>query len=235
MPAYLWVVHLSLAEELLLFGYDDFGFYVDDGREVEHGYALVSAVLVELALAERIEVTDERIRVLDSVALGEPEADRVLRWMAEQGGDGRRKPGWWIDQMRQDTNGGRGDLRRRLLDQLVERGVMRLEQRKLMRVLPVRRYFLADLMVKSDVRSRLDRVLDGSENDARTVALLLLLWHPCGYSLEDFTGVKRRTLEARLERLAEGGWANPGVRNATESILAAAKKASAPARSSERR
>jgi hypothetical protein len=228
-------VHPSLAEELLLFGYDDFGFHVDDGRGPEHEYGLVSAVLVDLALAGRIDVIDGKVCVIDPNGIGDPEADRILNRMATGGDDRRRRPGWWFDQMRMDTNGGRGDLRRRLLDQLVERGIMRLEQHKVFKVLPTRNYFLVDSTVKSAARSRLDEVLHGGEPDARTVTLLLLLLHPCGYSLDDFSDVKRRTLDARLKELANCGWASAVTRKAIQSILDAAEKASAPARSSSGR
>ena len=69
-----------LVQELMLLGLDDDGRVV--GRNPAFDYALAGAVLLELALAERIDVADKRVVPLRGASLREPVLDDALTAVA---------------------------------------------------------------------------------------------------------------------------------------------------------
>ena len=66
----------------------------------------------------------------------------------------------------------------------------------MLRVLPVRNYFLLDPTVKGKLDHGSTGRFTGSKSHACTVAPPPVM-DPCGYSLDDFADVKRRTFEGQ--------------------------------------
>src|SRR5690242_6826033 len=107
---------MNLAEEFLLLAYDDDGTPLTDGTHLDNG--LGGALLLELALAGRVDVADKKVVVLDSAATGDPMLDGALgRIRAEDRG---RRPGHWVTKFAKDT-------RPQVLDRLVGSGVLTVQ------------------------------------------------------------------------------------------------------------
>ena len=202
---------VTLAEELLLIAYnDETGKASTGAAELDCG--LAGAVLLELALAGRIDVVDGKVTVLDPAATGEPVTDSALARISHE--RKARKPEWWVGKLH-------SKLRPRVLARLTERGVLRLERHRVMGLFPVQRYPSVDPAVESAARARLDlAVVKGVEPDARTAALASLL-HACGLAKRTFPDLDRRQLKARMKEINEGQWAGAAVRKAIQSIQAA--------------
>lgn len=212
---------VSLAEELLLLAYnDETGRATTGSTELDCG--LAGAVLLELALAGRIDIVDGRVSVVDATATGDPVTDGVLERLARAGK--ARKAEWWVGKLRSKTRPG-------VLARLTERGILRQERHKIMGLFPVRRYPSVDPAVESAVRARLDlAVMKGVEPDVRTAALASLL-HACGLARRTFPELNRRQLKARMKEIDEGQWAGAAVRKAIQSIHAAVAAGAAVAAS----
>lgn len=202
---------ISLAEELLLIAYDDETGKANAGS-TELDCGLAGAVVLELALAGRLDVIDGKVVVVDASATGEPINDSVLQRIA---GERRaRKPEWWVGKLHSKVRDG-------VLARLTERGVLRLEQHKVLGLFPVRRYPAADSARENAARTRLDMVVvKGVEPDTRTAALASLL-DACGLAKRMFPDIGRRELKARMKQINEGQWAGAAVRKAIQSIHAA--------------
>ncbi|WP_343444225.1 GOLPH3/VPS74 family protein [Micromonospora schwarzwaldensis] len=85
---------LLLTDELVLLAYDDAGANRLGRPHLDYG--LAGAVLLELALAGRVEVADKRLVVTDPSPTGVPLLDEALATV----GDGRpRKPKDWIGKL----------------------------------------------------------------------------------------------------------------------------------------
>lgn len=199
----------TLPEELLLIAYDQVTGRAKPGGAIELDCGVAGAVLLELSLAGRIDVVDGKVSVLDPAPIGDPESDAVLERIA--GAEKRRKPDWWVSRLR-------FGMRNRLLARLVERGVLRMEQRHVLWLFSVRRYVAIDTGIGSAARSRLERVVvHHGEPDARTAALAALL-NVCGLARWTFPEIDRRQLKIRMNQLSEGQWAIAAVRTAIQSI-----------------
>jgi hypothetical protein len=197
---------LTLPEELVLLAYDDekghtWNSSLDTG--------LGGAVMLDLSLRGRVEVSEKDLVVVDPAPTGEPVLDAAL---AEVAGARRPKPPKsWL--------GGLGRAARpATLDRLVERGVLARDERKALGLFSYTRYPEADGGPEQRVRQRLhDAVVVGTTPDARTAALASLV-KALGMRREVFPDADRRATDRRLAELAEGAWASDAVKKAVDEM-----------------
>jgi hypothetical protein len=156
---------IPLAEELLLLAYDDQTGKAT-GSRIGLDLGMAAAVLVDLALAGRISYQDGFLVVNDPTPIGEPIADAVLARAAE---DEPHTPAQWVQRLRHR-------LRTRVLEDLIERGVVHDVDETQMGVIHVHRYPTTDPQYEAEIRGRLTEALTSPEvPDERTAALATLL------------------------------------------------------------
>jgi hypothetical protein len=206
---------MLLAEELLLLALDR-----RTGKVMVPNLdkGLAGAVLIELALLERVRVAErgEDIRagrlvfVSGRQAPAHPVLATGLDVLAAREG---RKPVHVLDALAKG-------LRERLTDGLVEAGVLRREWHKVLGLFPTARLRAQDAAHDRTVRKRIWEALDGATPDERTAALIALL-----SALNAVTTVvdvaDRRAAKRRAKQIAEGQWAATAVRKAVEAAYAA--------------
>lgn len=203
---------LTLADELALLAYDD-----DGSRKLGQpslGYGLAGALLVELALAERIDVVDKKVTVLNPAPVGHPLLDQALARIAD---DKPRKAGHWIDKLSRK-------LSEQVLDGLVVGGVLRREEDRVLLVFPRTRFPTPDGVqpqAETDARTRMTRAItDDGPVDPRTAALCALV-KAVDYDRKVFAHLPRADVRKRLKAISEGEWAAVAVRKAIEQVQAA--------------
>lgn len=199
---------VSLVDELLLLAYDD-----TSGRNrADHlEIGLGGAIMLELTLAERIDVVDKRVRVLDASPTGDRLLDEVLRRIGE---DKPRKPQAVVQRASKG-------LTQTVLDDLVARGVLRFNRDRLLGVFPFHRYLPDDPTAEADARARLAAAVDaGAAPDARTAALASLVYALKMHSVA-LPGRNQREVRKALKAISEGSWATDATRKAVEAAQAA--------------
>ncbi|MBW0118583.1 GOLPH3/VPS74 family protein [Pseudonocardia abyssalis] len=192
---------LTVAEEVVLLALDeDTG---GGGTRLGLDWAVAGAVVVELALAERIAVGDDDVvTVVDPAPTGVGHLDTVLAEVA-----GRVK----VSTLLRRTRGGAPG---RAIASLVERGVLRRRRGRLLGLVPAHRYPTQDASARSEIRSRLaDAVLDGREPDERTAALIGVL-HAARLRRRALPTGHRRQVRTRMGDIAKGQAVGPAVRTA---------------------
>ncbi|MFI5841656.1 GPP34 family phosphoprotein [Catenuloplanes sp. NPDC051500] len=205
---------ISLAEELVLLAYNNEG--APQGTSIWMDYGVAGAHLVELALAERIEVRDDRIAVIDPTPTGSPAVDAALATIVAD--DKPRKPKDWIYKLSKKA-------RNPVLDGLVEAGVLERRADKVMLVFPVTRYPApegGEPAVESE-RRRLMREAIGDpavEADARTIALCTLV-DALDWVKPVFPELPTRETKKRLKEMGEAHWASVAVGTFIKEIQAA--------------
>src|SRR6202008_2617315 len=160
---------MLLAEELLLLALDD---RTGKNRVSNIEKGLAGAVLLELALLDRVRVTEKgeqvrtgRLVLRPGPAPGHPVLATGLEVLADREG---RKPQHVIDALAKR-------LRERLTDGMVEAGVLRREWRKILGLFPSQRLFAQDTAHSSTVRQQVSAALAGATPDERTAALIALV------------------------------------------------------------
>ncbi|MFU8875349.1 GOLPH3/VPS74 family protein [Micromonospora sp. SL4-19] len=204
---------LTLADELVLLAYDDAGVNRLGRPALDHG--LAGAVLVELALAQRVDLADDRLVVRDPAPTGQPLLDTAL---ATIGADRRRRsPKDWIPRLAKG-------LPDQVLAGLVAAGVLRREEDRVLGVFPRTRYpspNAAEPPAEAAARQRMTAALmsDGAV-DARTAGLLALT-RAVGLDRRLFREVPKERLKTRLDEIAAGDWASAATKKAIEQTQAA--------------
>ena len=122
---------------------------------------LAGGVLCELGAAQRITTENRRITVVDPTPIGHPAADRLL---ADLDLLPPKRPSAVI--------GWNKHLRDPLLDELVDAGVLRRQQDRLLRLIPDLKHPTVDPEPEQEVRARLAHALtDPRAASARTAGL----------------------------------------------------------------
>ncbi|WP_309110118.1 GPP34 family phosphoprotein [Saccharothrix sp.] len=203
---------LTLADELALLAYDD-----DGTRRLGQpalGYGLAGAVLVELAIAGRVEVADKNVVALSTERIGHDVLDDALTRIAD---DRLRKPKAWVEKLSKG-------LTDRVLDGLAESGVLRREQDKVLLVFPRTRFPSpggVEPPLETEVRARLALAVgSGRPVDPRTAALCALI-RAVQFDRQVFADQPRDVVKRRLKEISEGEWAAEATRKAIEEVQVA--------------
>lgn len=203
----------SLAEELLLLAYADDGTPLTDGTHLDNG--LGGALLLELALAGRVDVEAKRVVVVDPRPLDDPLANNALARII--GEERSRKPGHWVTKLAKET-------RPRVLDKLVTDGVLTVEKDKVLWVFPRTKYPAANGVrppAEAEAERRMrDAVLGSGTVDPRTAALCALV-AATELDRKIFPDLDGKRVKARLKEIGEGTWAADAVRKTIEEIQTA--------------
>jgi hypothetical protein len=200
---------MNLAEEFTLLAYQDDGSPEIDGTRLDHGAG--GAVLLELALAGRVEVADKRVAVIDPTPTGDPLIDRAL---SEIGASKPRKPDAWVQRFAKGT-------REQVLESLVAAEVLRKEQGKVLLVFPRTKYVAAhgvEPVAETEARQRLVGAISAAgEVEPRTAALCSLV-AATGLDRKVFARLERKQVKARLKQISGGAWAATAVKKSIEAV-----------------
>ena len=164
---------LRFVEEILLLLLRD-----DDGRFVAvPGIALdnaiAGAVLMDLALENRIDTDPEHLIVTDPTPVGDSLLDPTLAAIAA---GQRRDARYWVGQTAQRA----AEIREEALSRLVERGILERHEGRLLWVFRSRRYPVVDGRAEKEVRLRILGVLLSDElPDPRDIVIIGLA-EACG-------------------------------------------------------
>ena len=162
---------LTFTEEILLLLLND-----EDGQfapipEDNLACALVGAVLMDLAFANRIDTDPRKLTVIDPTPTGNPILDSTLaRLAAHQLGLSTRI---WIRKLSLEDA---SNIRAQALDSLVERGILEQRARKFLWAFRTRRYPTLDGRAEREVKLRIGDLLHSDDiPDPRDVALICLV------------------------------------------------------------
>ena len=212
---------MLIAEELLLLSIDDETGKNALLRSDKIAPALGGALLVELALMERIGVTPDsdgwrrrgRVTITSTTPTDDEELDNLMAVLDRREG---AKVKDLISQLSftRITKG----LRNRLLQRLAGAGVLSAQRSEIFRL---RSWPTIDSRPEDEVRSRLQAALVGGHTPTeRTVALIALL-NATGQLPKVVVGADKKALKARAKELSEGDWAAKAVKQAIDEVTAA--------------
>ncbi|MGY4644683.1 GOLPH3/VPS74 family protein [Cellulomonas sp. URHB0016] len=210
---------MLLAEDVLLIFTDDTsGKTTLDGTRL--GFVLAGAVLLDLAMLRRVDVTPPghpvgkgRVVVVDRTPTGDALLDGAMVRIAE------RTP-----RRAKDVLGLiKKDLQTAVLDRLARAGILRQEAAKVMGIFPVTRWPAVDGSHESEIRAGVrDVVVSGRTPTDREAALVsLLLAVDKVPAAVGRTEVSHRELRSRAKTIAQGEFAGEAVRRAIADMNAA--------------
>jgi len=216
---------MLIAEEYLLLALDGESGRPRIGKDRLEP-ALGGALVVELALRERIGVTPHedgwtrrgRVTITNLKPTDDPDLDTALHKLAENEGKKIKDLlSAYASKKKRISYG----VRDRLLDRLAAAGMLVPTDRTVLGFIPRTTWPAADPAPEDEVRRRLQGALVGGETAAeRTVALIALL-EVTGLLPKVVTAEDKKAVKARAKELAEGDWAAKAVKDAIEEAAAA--------------
>lgn len=148
---------LTFSETILLLGLDERSGTMQALPELTMRYALAGALLLELAVANRIDTDLHHLHLIDARPTGDPLLDDVLRRLSTR--DTELTTSVWLSSLAYQTP----DIQELVLQRLVDKGILRIEDRRILWVFSSSHYRLTDDRWVSGVRARLRALIDSDE------------------------------------------------------------------------
>ncbi|HLS69715.1 MAG TPA: GPP34 family phosphoprotein [Kiloniellales bacterium] len=192
---------LTIVEEFLLLSHDEKSGRLLYATQPITQIALVGAVLMDLALANRVDSDLQKLMLVDPTPVGEPAPDHILALIvaaekaAESGNERTIRD--WIDHLAPEAD----RIRELSLQRLIERGILREEEGRFLWVFATRRYPIVDNKEQTEVKLRMAQILMSDEiPDPHDIAILNLA-DACGLLHEIFSSHELSRLEERIEQI----------------------------------
>ena len=217
---------MLIAEEYLLLSLDDESGKPRIGRDRLEP-ALGGALVVELALRERIGVTPHeagwtkrgRVTINDLTPTDDRELDAALHKLAENEG---RKLKDLLSSTAMRKNRLSHGVRDRLLDRLAAAGMLVRSEGTVLGFIPRTTWPAGDPAAEDDVRRRLQSALIGGATPTEWTVALIALLQVTGLLVKVVSTEDKKALKARVKELTEGDWAAKAVKDAIDEAASAA-------------
>jgi Golgi phosphoprotein 3 GPP34 len=147
--------HLTLADEIVVLMLDDESGAIKPGCAGFAHIAIAGGILMELALLGRIDTDLKSLYVVDPNPVGEEILDQALQEIAAA--PSRQGSRSWIQHLAFR----KGDLTKRVLERLVEAGILRAEERRFLWMFSRRAYPQNTGREEREAKARLMSVIFG--------------------------------------------------------------------------
>ncbi|MES2692975.1 MAG: GPP34 family phosphoprotein [Verrucomicrobiota bacterium] len=190
-------IHLTFVEELVLLALDDTTGAPLPLPAAAFGYALAGALICDLSLLNRVDTDPEKLVVLSTATTCDPILDQALQTLS---GTPETLPvSRWLGVFSENTR----VFQNAAIDRLVARGVLRLEEKKILWVFGVRRYPTIDNQERTEVRTRLAALILGDDLPDPRDSMLISLLVACHLAETIFAGPEFNARSARIAQLAK--------------------------------
>jgi hypothetical protein len=160
---------LTFVEEIVLLALDDKKGKFVDLPPLALDQALAGAALLELAFQNRIDTDLTHLTLVSDKATGDRMLDPILKEIVAA--KDKRDAKYWVGVISADGE----KIRDAALAKLVEKGVLKKEEKKFLWVIPGRRYPMIQEQEEQEVRTRIRQVVvDGTVPSPRDVVIISL-------------------------------------------------------------
>ena len=206
---------LFLHEEVLLLALRDEKGTIAPGTT--YSFAIGGAILAELLLARRVGIVHKgkkkRVELLSREPLGDALLDECLQQICEKK---VADPQGWVIRFASS-----GDLHR-VAQGLCRRGILRLEEKKVMLIFNRKVYPERDGKPERELIKRLEKAIftETRELDPRTMVLVALA-DSSGLLAENFEKARLNSRKHRIKLIIEGNFMSQASKDAIEAVNAA--------------
>ena len=203
---------LTFAEELLLLSHDEKNGTFNRLPDLLLNTALAGSVLMDLALLNRVDTDLAQLVIHDRAPTGEKLLDDALASLAPLGATTTTVQA--LDVLRK--NG--AAIERAALTRLIERGILREEDGRVLWVFATRRYPLIDGKELLEVKRRIAALLLSDEiPDSRDVVIIALA-QACGLLNRVFSEAEVKRAKPRIDQIAKLDLIGQEVRSSMQEL-----------------
>ncbi|MCX6975164.1 MAG: GPP34 family phosphoprotein [Verrucomicrobia bacterium] len=204
---------LTLLEEFVLLSLDD-----ETGAHLllpsfALGLGMGGAVLADLSIAGRISTGGAQVQVLNAEPTGNPLLDPWLALIAKDSQD--HSIHYWLSILTNEKK----EIESDALSYLIERGILKREDKKILWVLGLRRYPTIHNEERVEVRTRLERLILSDDIPSHFDATLISLLDGCQILSQIFKGEKYDAHAGRVDSIAASDLVGREVAEALRELL----------------
>ena len=186
---------LTLIEEILLLTLDDHGSFLPV-PEYSLEIASAGAILMDLALRDKLDADPQVLMLVDPTPTGDDILDPVLQELGRAEGELQLRE--WLMRLAK-----RESIRKSALDRLVERGILRRDEKKLLWVFGSRRYPVIDNREQTEAKLRILEILLTDEIPDPTDVVLICLANACSLFQSILSPQELGSARDRIEQVAK--------------------------------
>ena len=189
-------MELNLIDQLTLLALDDKkGTLVADSTT--YSYALGGAVIMELALEERIDLSNKKIIVKDSGKTNDPIIDTYFELIKNSKKE--RKAEYWVQHL-----GNKADkIKRDTIDKLINKRILEKREDKILWIFTYNKYPAYNPREENQLRSRLYDIVVNSHRPELKEIMILNLIDACDLGKEVFGKEHAKTFKKKLKTINE--------------------------------
>lgn len=186
---------LTLAEELVLLALDDKTGKVIDLPAFALESAIAASIVMELSLEGRIDTDPDKLWVVLSQKTEDPLLDGALDQIVKE--KAPQPAAHWLRRL------AKPELEDSVIARLVERGIVRAEEKRLLWVFKTRVYPPSSGIEEKEVRTRILALLDSNDIPDARDALLVGLMRSSGILRRLLSPADYERLRERIDHLAQ--------------------------------
>ena len=189
---------LNLMEELLLLALDDEKGKILSSSSSALPYGLRGALLLELTLANKIDIVNKKLVVIDDTPTNNPLLNSALDIFSNHHKE--KKVKYWVSKLKSKMK----LLRQDLLSDLMNKGIIEKRDKIFLWVIPAKRYPTKNPVPENAVRKRIiDIVLHNKQSDERSLMLISLI-NSCDLIKEVFSKEYRKEAKKKIKEIVKG-------------------------------
>jgi hypothetical protein len=202
---------VDLPEGLLLLATDDVSGRIDT-KSGALDYGLAGAVLTELVLQGSLRLQDGKVRLATTEVAADPLHAEVLgRIAADRPKDAKH----WVNKLPH------AQIRQHLLDRLVDKGIVRREEHRLLWIVPDNRYPAEADAPERHVRDAVRAAVLNGDTPQPRIGVLIGILKACDLLGTVFTKDERKRRQQRIDQIANGEVVSKAVSDAIKEMQAA--------------
>ena len=204
-----------IAEDLLLLALHDKKGGKESGIQALE-YGLPGALIVDLALNNKIDLKEDKIAVVNRQSTGNELLDEALQLIAKS--ENERKAKYWIQEITKKIK----NLQTRLSDRLVAEGILIKRKEKLFGIFTRHRYPSINPHYEIEIREEIHSILLRDKDPDERRALLISLVNACKILPVLFPNKSERKIaEKRAEAITSSDIIGKGIKEIINEVTAA--------------
>lgn len=189
-------MNLNLIDQLTLLALDDEkGTFLADSTA--YAYAIAGAVIMELALDKRIDLSSDKVVVKDKTKTGDKIIDTYFETIIESTKE--RKIKSWVERF-----GNKSDkIKRDTIEKLIENRILEKKEDKILWIFSYNKYPAQNSRPENQLRQRLYDIIVNSHRPELKEIMLLNLIQSCSLGKEVFGKEQTKTFKNKLKSINE--------------------------------
>ena len=188
---------LSFAEEIILLSLDDKKGNFLPMSLMSFESALAGAILMELALNNKIDTDLEHLILIDDSETGDPIYDEIIN-LIKQYPDSKNAL-YWVKEIRNKYT----NLREVLTQRLVENGILEEKKKKVLGLFPQKRYPVLNNTEEISVKNRIRQIVLSDEIPEPRDIVIISLTKSCGLVDQIFSSQEIKKASERIYQISK--------------------------------